>query len=110
MTANATEELDLGRRAVNAKRAAILDHVRAGAKQPRGLFSLTVPTGGGKTLTSLAFALDHAVEHRLDRIIYVIPFTSIIEQTAEVFRDALGELSDAVLEHHSASDENFPRS
>jgi CRISPR-associated endonuclease/helicase Cas3 len=87
---------------VNWERAKILAAARAKAGLEPGLFSLTVPTGGGKTLASLTFALDHAVRHGLDRVIYVIPFTSIIEQTAGVFRDALRPLSDHVLEHHSA--------
>jgi CRISPR-associated endonuclease/helicase Cas3 len=70
------------------------------------LFSLTVPTGGGKTYTSMAFALDHAIARQLRRIIYVIPFTSIIEQNAKVFREAFGELGHAVIEHHSAFDDS----
>lgn len=88
---------------VNCIRADILAHVRQQAECAPGLFSLTVPTGGGKTLASLAFALDHAIRHGLRRIIYVIPFTSIVEQNAAVFRQALGALGEqAVLEHHSA--------
>jgi CRISPR-associated endonuclease/helicase Cas3 len=89
---------------VNKLRQHILRSARSKAALAPGLFSLTVPTGGGKTLTSLAFGLDHAVQHQKRRLIYVIPFTSIIEQTADVFRRALGEHHAAVLEHHSAFD------
>lgn len=96
---------------VNRLRADILRHVRGQADHAPGLFSLTVPTGGGKTLASLAFALDHAIRHGLRRVIFVIPFTSIVEQNAAVFRNALGPLGDAaVLEHHSAFLEQPPPS
>ena len=83
---------------VNIQRERVLqDCLEAGKLEP-GLFSLTVPTGGGKTLASMAFALNHARKQEKRRIIYVIPFTSIIEQNAKVFRDMLGD--DTILEHH----------
>jgi CRISPR-associated helicase Cas3/CRISPR-associated endonuclease Cas3-HD len=89
---------------INQYRKSILDDCRRQAQLTPRLFTLTVPTGGGKTFSSLAFALRHAQAHGLRRIIYVIPFTSIIEQNAEQIRQVLGR--EAVLEHHSNFDLN----
>ena len=85
--------------ALNMQRCAILEQcMSAGAQYGLGLFTLTVPTGGGKTVASLSFALAQAKARRMKRIVYVIPYTSIIEQTAQVFREILGD--ENVLEFH----------
>lgn len=87
---------------INKKRTETLKACKEGAELDQGFFTLTIPTGGGKTLASMAFALNHAKRHGLKRVIYVIPFTSIIEQNAGVFKEYLG--ADNVLEHHSNFD------
>ena len=86
--------------ALNMQRCVILEQcMSAGAQYGPGLFTLTVPTGGGKTVASLSFALAQAKARRMKRIVYVIPYTSIIEQTAQIFREILGD--ENVLEFHS---------
>ncbi len=90
---------------IDALRRDISRHCLEAATRNTGIYTLTVPTGGGKTLASLRFALHHAHKHRLDRVIYVIPFTSIIDQNADVVRKILEpegvEAGSVVLEHHS---------
>lgn len=105
------KELGASKNDLNELRRKIRLHATGRGSMHRGVFTLTVPTGGGKTLTSLNFALSHAVHHHLYRIIYIIPYTSIIEQTAKVFRAALqnrGEKNtDFIIEHHSTFDDEL---
>ena len=87
---------------INKKRTEVLIACRQAASLNNKHFNLTVPTGGGKTLSSLAFALNHAVQHKKERIIVVIPYTSIITQTAKIFKEIVGDFH--VIEHHSNID------
>jgi len=90
-------EIDLIRRTIS-------DQCKARAFDPQGIYTLTVPTGGGKTYSSIRYGLHHAQKHNLDRIIYIIPYTSIIEQNAQAIRDLLeveGDKFPWVLEYHS---------
>lgn len=102
------EILSVEQEKVNKLRKEISDHCLEFSNRPKGLYQLTVPTGGGKTLSSLRFALNHVKQHDMERIVYVIPYTSIIDQNAdtvrEIMEDKLGEViftNNIVLEHHS---------
>lgn len=92
---------------VNVLRHKVSNQCKEAAKGKQGIYRLTVPTGGGKTLASLRFAMHHALRHKMDRIIFVVPYTSIIDQNAEAIRDIFYEFETAsdkrpiVLEHHS---------
>lgn len=92
--------------ALNRSRCQILRNCLDAGNGPKGIYTLSVPTGGGKTVSSLAFALRHAVTNGMDRIIYVVPYTSIIEQNAAVFRRILGDKN--VVEHHSGAVSDTP--
>lgn len=93
---------------INQQRRKVIENCREAATDSQGFFTLTVPTGGGKTLSSFAFALHHAIARGQRRVIYVAPFTSILEQNAEVLRSILAPLAtdtfEPLIEHHSALD------
>lgn len=87
---------------INEIRHSILENCLSKSLQPRGVYSLSVPTGGGKTISSMVWAVSHAIKHGMDRIIVAIPFTSIIQQTANIFREIFGD--ENVIEHHSLAE------
>lgn len=96
---------------VNRVRDEVHDMCCRAAHQPRGVFRLTVPTGGGKTRSAMAFAIRHGIKHDLRRVIVAVPFTTITQQTAHVYRDIFengySDTARIVLEHHSAAAEGF---
>lgn len=98
-----SEATESANRELNKIRNAIFDDCVKKAEGPQGFYSLTVPTGGGKTISSMAFALRHCSVHNLRRVIVVIPFLSIIEQNAAIYRHIFDpENRGVVIEHHSA--------
>lgn len=97
-----TAQFDPTSSELNRNRCEILSQCQAAAQWKPGAFTLTVPTGGGKTISSMAFAMKHAIKYKKQRIIYVIPYTSIIEQTADNFREIFGK--ENILEHHASVD------
>lgn len=88
---------------INIIRRDISEKCRCAANRPKGIYRLDIPTGGGKTLSSFRFALNHAKIHKLEHVIYVIPYLSVLEQTAKDIREALQSqpADDFILEHHS---------
>lgn len=97
--------LNLSYTAIDPIRQNVSEYCLAASRKPKGIFTLTVPTGGGKTLASLRFGVHHAQEHKLDHIFYIIPFTSIIDQNAQVAREIMEinkkDKGCIILEHHS---------
>lgn len=93
------KEFDKQSSQISKTRSTISDECFAASARPQGIFTLTVPTGGGKTLASMRFAIAHANKYHLDKIVYVTPFTSITDQNADVARSIFGNQN--VLEHHS---------
>ncbi|OLN22433.1 CRISPR-associated helicase/endonuclease Cas3 [Domibacillus antri] len=85
---------------INQLRREMAEQCEVFAEKPSGIYTLSIPTGGGKTLASLRYALKHAIKYNKKRIVYVVPFTTIIEQNAETVRAILQD-DESILEHHS---------